>query len=300
VPVARSSEVFRPGLGLRARMAVALVLNGVLFVALLALAAVVAASDDGWAVVAMFVMIAFVGATAESRGGRRSWRRREPLHDARGDRIARRVARLCALADLRVPATELVADDAPLSWTTALPFRPPRVHVTTGMATLLPDNELEAVLAHELSHIGNRDAVLMTVLAAPGVFVLSGLRHGLHDPNAGLGAKAGMIMFAWMYAPPAAASALLSRIVSRHRELAADRGAALLTGSPAALASALMRLSKGLRAIPDRDLRVVASADLLHVVPARPGHGIARLWATHPRLEKRIEQLERLEARVQQ
>jgi Zn-dependent protease with chaperone function len=99
--------------------------------------------------------------------------------------------------------------------------------------------------------------------------------------------------------PPALASAGLCRIVSRHRELAADRGAALLTGSPAALASALRRLSDGLHAIRDKDLRVVAASDVLHVVPARPAHGIARLWATHPLLDDRIRRLERLEARLQ-
>ena len=87
------------------------------------------------------------------------------------------------------------------------------------------------------------------------------------------------------------------RTVSRHRELGADRGAALITGSPAAMAAALARLSDGLHAIPGRDLRV--AEDVLHVVPAEPASGIARLWATHPPLEDRLWRLERLEARLQ-
>ena len=283
--------MFAPGAGLRVRMAVALLLNGLLLLALVALAGYLLTVPDGWSLVLFFVFIAFTGAFAE----RKTRRRRDTRRTERARHIERAVSRLCVAADLPVPATEIIRDGRPLSWTTALPGRPPVVHVTTGMARLLPDAELEAVLAHELSHIGNRDAMLMTVLAAPGVFVLRGLRAGLRDPNAGLRAKAGLVMFACMFAPPALLSAWLSRFVSRHRELAADRGAALLTGSPAALA----RLSDGLHAIPDRDLRVAAASDVLHVVPARPARGIARLWATHPRLEARVHELERLERRLQ-
>jgi heat shock protein HtpX len=288
--------VFAPGFGLRVRMAVALLLNAILLVALLVVAGYLLTVDSGWSFVVLFVGLALAGAAA----GRKARRvRRERRRTDRADHITRAVSRLCAAADIPEPAIELVRDGKPLSWTTALPGRQPVVHVTTGMARLLPDAELEAVLAHELSHIGNRDAMVMTVLAAPGVFVLRGLRATWHQPDTGLRAKAGLIMFACLYAPPALLSAWLSRIVSRHRELAADRGAALLTGSPAALAAALARLSEGLHAIPDRDLRLVAAADVLHVVPARPARGIARLWATHPRLGKRIEELERLEARLQ-
>jgi heat shock protein HtpX len=156
------------------------------------------------------------------------------------------------------------------------------------------------VLAHELSHIGNRDAVLMTVLAAPGVRVLRSLhvtwRHAAEQHWTI--ALAAAVMCA-VLAVPALVSVGVSRIVSRHRELAADRGAALLTGSPAALAAALAQLSDGLHAIPDRDLRVAAVSDVLHVVPAKPANGIARLWATHPPLEDRIHRLERLEAQLQ-
>jgi heat shock protein HtpX len=297
MPRHHSREVFRPGLGLRVRMAFALLLNALLLVVLIVIAVAVVMTPDGWSVVLIFIVLAFLGAGG-GRAARKRRRRHKPLEGARGDAIARRIARLCTLADLPEPATELVVDDRPLSWTTALPWRQPRVHVTSGMAALLPEAELEAVLAHELSHIGNRDATLMTVLATPGVFVLRGLRAVWHEPRSGLRVKAGLVMFGWLYVPPAAVSTALCRIVSRHRELAADRGAALLTGSPAALAAALRRLSDGLHSIPDRDLRVVAAADVFHVVPARPARGVARLWATHPPLKGRLEQLERLEARL--
>ncbi len=203
------------------------------------------------------------------------------------------------MADLEVPETVIVSDKVPLSWTTALPGRRPHVHVTTGLIRRLGDTELEAVIAHELSHIGNRDAVLMTVLAAPRVLVLRGLRASWNNGDLGLRAKLGVIILAGWFGPLALLSMGLCRIVSRHRELAADRGAALLTGSPAALAAALMRLSENLRAIRGRDLRVAASSDVLHVLPVRPAHGVARLWATHPPLTTRVRELERLERRVQ-
>jgi len=185
----------------------------------------------------------------------------------------------------------------PLSWTTALPRRRPRIHVTRALLLELDDPQLEAVLAHEISHIANRDAVVMTVLAAPGIYVLRGLRLSLRDaPWRG---KPGIVMFIGIYAVPAGLSAALARIVSRHRELAADRGAATLTGSPSVLTAALLRLSGELAGIPQRDLRAVAARDLLHVVPVRPEHGIRRLWATHPKLATRLRELERLERRLQ-
>jgi len=139
----------------------------------------------------------------------------------------------------------------------------------------------------------------MTVLAAPGISVLRVLSRVWHDPAAPFRAKPGLVMFTCILGPPALVSAALARIVSRHRELAADRGAALLTGSPAAMTSALVKLSGGLGGCPKRDLRVAAARDLLHVVPARPAHGIRRLWATHPPLKTRLRQLERLESRLQ-
>jgi heat shock protein HtpX len=298
MPRRGSREVFRPDAGLRVRVWIALALNGVLLVGLLAVAYwLVFTIDDGWSVLAFFVFFAVFGATV---GPPRRRRLRDPhVERALTERAARAVSRLSLVADLPAPATVVVREDAPLSWTTALPRRTPRIHVTTSLLGRLTDAELEAVIAHEISHVGNRDAVLMTVLASPGVFVLRGMRRMWHDPDAGLRAKLGLIMFFLMMAPPAIVSAGLCRIVSRHRELAADRGAAVLTGSSAALAAALRKLSNGLHAIPDKDLRLVAASDVLHVVPARPARGIARLWATHPPLEDRIRRLERLEARLQ-
>jgi heat shock protein HtpX len=229
---------------------VALLLNAVLLAGVLVLAWWLLTTPDGWSIVVCFVVLALVGAFA----GEKRRRRRRRVDSRATRRAERALTRLSLLADLDVPELEVISDKMPLSWTTALPGRRPRIHVTTGVIGRLGDAELESVIAHELSHIGNRDAVLMTVLAAPGVFVLRGLRASWHNPDFGLRTKFGVLVFACAFGPVAMLSAGLCRIVSRHRELAADRGAGLLTGSPAALAAALMRLSGDLRAIPGRDL----------------------------------------------
>jgi heat shock protein HtpX len=168
--------------------------------------------------------------------------------------------------------------------------------VTRALLRTLDEPQVEAVLAHELSHIANRDAALMTVLAAPGVYVLRGLREGWQDPSSMIRSKIAVVCFGAFFVVPAAISAYFARIVSRHRELAADRGAAMLTGSPAAVASALLRLSAEIAAIPNRDLRIAATNDLLHIVPLRPEEPA---WATHPPLATRVRELERLERRLQ-
>jgi heat shock protein HtpX len=283
--------VFSAGLGLRVRMAVALAVNAALLCGLLALAYWLMFVDDGWSIVVLAVMFALIGALRVGKDGRRSTGRVDI------ERAERAVGRLCVVADMPAPDVRGVRDGPPNSWTTALPNRHPRIHVTRALLRRLDDRELEAVLAHELSHIANRDAVLMTVLAAPGVYVLRGLRVSWQD--APFRAKPGLLMFGALLGAPAVLSAGAARIVSRQRELAADRGAALLTGSPAAMTSALLKLSGEVAAIPRQDLRLHAARDLLHVVPVRPERGIARLWATHPRLSTRVSELERLERRLQ-
>jgi heat shock protein HtpX len=291
----RAADAFAPDRGLQARMAIALLLNVLVLAALVAFVAwLVVSVDDGWVLVALILMLALAG-LAPARGWNRIAGRRHPAPDD-SRRVTELVARLAVVADMPVPEVVVEPEIPPLSWTTAVPGRTPRIHVTTGLLDRLPDAELAAVVGHEMSHIGQRDAVLMTVLAAPGILILRGVRTAFEQE--GLLHGLGMVLFASVSLPPAAVSGLLARIVSRHRELAADRGAALLTGSPVAMASALSRLSDDLSQIPDRDMRGSASRDLLLVLPAHPEEprGLSRLWATHPPLDARIRQLERLEA----
>jgi heat shock protein HtpX len=221
----------------------------------------------------------------------------QPAKHTRGHKLRRLLDRLATVADMPVPRLIVQADEAPLTWTTALPFRHPTLHVTTGLLDACDTSELEAILAHELSHIANRDVWAMTVLAGPPSWILDGIRvywnqrHAEDAPRfATVRYAMGMLVFASWSAALALPWALTARAVSRHRVLAADRGAALLTGSPAQVAAALRALSES-ATVPD--LRLA----LLSPIPARERDG--GLWATHPPLRDRVARLERMEALLQ-
>jgi heat shock protein HtpX len=203
------------------------------------------------------------------------------------------VERLCLAADLPRPEIALDDERQPNSWIVDAPGRAPRLHVTRGLLDLLEPAELEAVVAHELSHVAHRDATVMTVVGLPGAALRQGSGRDLG------------------YWPPAMAGRLLAVVIgtlagvgsnalSRYRELTADAGAVALTGRPSALASALMKVSGDLVLMPDEDLRAVARRDALHLLPVEDVQGWRRfLGATHPTVARRIAALERLERDLQ-
>lgn len=275
-------------------MLCALAVNAILVTSLLAFAIWSSIAWDAWPFWVFVALFALLGSTAPARRGRRRRRTRAPA-DADLDRVAEITRRLCVVADMKAPEVWVERDAAPLSWTVSTPWTTSRVSVTTGLLDQLDDREVAAVIAHELSHIANRDAVVMTVLAAPSIWIFRGMRELFrNDRSRGLLA---IVFYGPLAAIPATVLVLTSRIVSRHRELAADRGAAALTGSPARLSAALRRMSGELARLPAQDLRVAATRDPLNIVPARAGRrrGIRRLWATHPPLEQRLDQLDRIE-----
>lgn len=281
-------------------MAVALVLNGVLLAGLVVLA-IRLLLEGAWPALFFLACFAAIGAFSPAERGRRSRRRRRQPSKRDLDRVDGAVHRLCFLADLPAPRYSVAPDHLALAWTVEVPWRAAELSVTTALLDQLSDAELEAVIAHELSHLAHRDAALMTVLAGPGILILRGVRQMWRergeDPRNALAA----ILFGSYAVPLGLVLVSASRIVSRHRELAADRGAAVLTGSPSSLAAALLRLSGQLERMPHADLRAVAPRDPLHVLPARASEprGLRRLWATHPRLAARLAQLERLESAMQ-
>ena len=200
------------------------------------------------------------------------------------------VERLCVLADIAKPALVLDRQSQPNSWVEGTKRGGFRLHLTQGLIDLLEPRELEAVIAHELAHVANRDAAVMTVVGGPGEALLSG---GVRVAGQGW----------WPLVVGGAAAALIgwvgtvgTRALSRYREFAADAGAVALTGHPAVLASALMKVSDGVHALPTRDLRVAAARDAFHLLPVARER---RLTATHPSLKARIAKLERMEARLQ-
>lgn len=212
------------------------------------------------------------------------------------------VRRLCLVGDLEEPRVRVIRGRVPVS-RTLVSTRSRELRMTTGLLDCLTERELQAVVAHELSHLAHRDALVMAVLASPSITILRGLRHMLEH-----GGRAGglAILCGWYLAPPALLLAGVSRVVSRHRELVADERSAILTGSPSALAAALLRITEELEHLRRYERRRLASDDPFHVLPVGPPsklswlRRLSRLWATHPPLAERLAQLERLERELQE
>jgi heat shock protein HtpX len=275
--------------GLVARMVVAAVATPLIVLALLTVVFLVAPTKI--IVVTGIASVLGVGAMRKERtGGRRT----STVSEAEAPELHAIVERLCLLADLPKPAIVVEPQRVPNSWVVGTGAGGYRLHLTRGLIDRLDPHELEAVIGHELAHVANHDAAVMTVVGGPGAALLGGgvqlMRQGWWLAISG-GAVAAAI--GWI-------ASLGTRALSRYREFAADAGSVALTGSAAALASALMKVSDGISAIPARDLRAAAAQDAFHLLPvARRGEDRMRLPATHPSLEARIARLERLEQALQ-
>ena len=205
------------------------------------------------------------------------------------------VTRLSQQADVPKP-TVAVADNAvPNAFATGRNQRNAAVCVTTGLLESLEGNELEGVLAHEFAHIKHRDVAVMTIALFFSTVAFMVVRWGWwfgggHNTDDAPPVWVAIVvsMLVWVI------SFFLTRALSRYREFAADRGAAAITGRPAALASALMKISGRMDDVPEDDLREQAEMNAFFIVPIRTGV-IARLARTHPPTEKRLERLRRLE-----
>ncbi|MFG3440606.1 zinc metalloprotease HtpX [Nonomuraea sp. NPDC047897] len=214
------------------------------------------------------------------------------------------VDRLCALADMPKPRVAIAVSDVPNAFATGRDRRHAVVCVTTGLLRRLDRRELEGVLAHELSHIAHRDVAVMTIASFLGLVAGLMTRVALYS---GFGARRSngqgglpigliiMLVSVLVYA----VSFLLTRALSRYRELAADRAGALLTQQPSALAAALTKISGEMARIPTRDLREAEPFNAFYFAPAlASGAGLAALFATHPPLERRLQQLAAISAQL--
>jgi heat shock protein HtpX len=207
------------------------------------------------------------------------------------------VERLCAMADLPKPRLAVVPTDVPNAFATGRNPKNSVVAVTEGLWNRLTKPEIEGVLAHELSHIGNRDVAIMTVssffamvaalLMRIGMF--GGMFGGGGDRDRG-GPPIWLIMFA-VSLVTYVISYVLILMISRYREYAADRGAAVITGAPENLMSALQRIASDIVRIPQRDLREVQGMNAFFIVPTNVRSSFAELFMTHPPLEKRLARL---------
>jgi heat shock protein HtpX len=206
------------------------------------------------------------------------------------------IDRLCAMADLPKPRVAVIDTDIPNAFATGRNPQHAAVAVTTGLWRRLEPREVEGVLAHELSHIGNRDVLIMTL--ASFFAMLAGLltRYALFFGGGGRdrnGPPIWLIVFL-VSMLTYVISYVLIRTISRYREYAADRGAALITGAPENLMSALQKIASGILQIPQRDLREVQAMNAFFIIPTNLRSSFGELFATHPPLEKRLAALGRI------
>jgi len=208
------------------------------------------------------------------------------------------VERLAAMADLPKPRVAVIESDVPNAFATGRDPKHSAIAVTTGLWRRLEPQEIEGVLAHELSHVANRDVLVMTVSSffamLAGVLTrfafYAGLFGGGRSRNNDNGPPVWLIVLL-VSMVTYFLSQLLILAISRYREFAADRGSALLTGAPEHLMSALQKIASGITAIPQRDLREVEGMNAFFIVPTSIKARGAALFLTHPPLEKRLERL---------
>ncbi len=212
------------------------------------------------------------------------------------------ISRLCAIADLPKPRVAVVDSPMPNAFATGRNPNNAVVAVTTGIRRQLNRSELEAVLAHELSHVKNRDVMVMTIASFLSTIAFFFVRYALIFGGGGGGRRegGGGIIIAWIASIIVwIVSSLLIRALSRYREFAADRGSAVITGQPSNLASALMKISGVMTKIPDDDLRKVEGMNAFFIIPAISKSSIMNLFSTHPSVEKRIAALEKIEQEME-
>jgi heat shock protein HtpX len=206
------------------------------------------------------------------------------------------VERLCALADLPKPRVAVIDTDVPNAFATGRSPKHSAVAVTRGLWQRLEPREIEGVLAHELSHIANRDVLIMTI--ASFFAMLAGLltRFGLYSGMFGGGRRDNNSVPIWLIVLLVSVvtyflSQILILAISRYREFAADRGSALITGAPEHLMSALQKIASDMFRIPQRDLREVEGMNAFFIIPTSVKTTTSQLFLTHPPLEKRLAAL---------
>ncbi len=289
---------WKPDWGLRGRMAFTMFL---LFVVYIVFVGVLTVFFNNRILPALLVMAVFLGAqyffsdriALYSMGAHEVSEQEYPeLHAT--------IERLCQQADLPKPKVAVTNSRVPNAFATGRSQKNAAVCVTTGILSTLDQDELEGVLAHELSHVKNRDVAVMTIASFISTLALFVIRWGAlfggggRDRNNGGGIIIAIVgsIVVWIV------SFILIRALSRYREYAADRGSAIITGNPSALASALLKIDGRMDSVPKEDMRDQAEMNAFFIIPVKSGF-LGRIAATHPSTEKRVERLRDMEREMQ-
>jgi heat shock protein HtpX len=294
--MAQQRTVFPRDTGLQVRMLLTLFLLGLLYVVFIGVLATAGAG--------VLVMVVFIGALSlgqlflsdkialASVGAKAVTPEEAPgLHAM--------IDRLCIQADLPKPRVAVADTSVPNAFAIGRSKKSATVCATTGIMRTLSPAELEGVMAHELSHIKNRDVLIMTIasfFASIASLILQfAFFFGGDDDDGGAPVIVIIAVSALVYA----VSFFLMLALSRYREFSADRGAALITGRPSALSSALVKISGAMQMVPTRDLREAERMNAFFIVPASVKGSLKSLLSTHPPMEQRIARLQQLESQLQ-
>lgn len=294
--MAKQKAVFPRDTGLQLRMLFTMFLLGLLYVAF-----VVALLSAGAGVAVMLVVVGVLSLSQlflsdklalAAMGAKQVSPEQAPgLHAM--------IDRLCIQADLPKPKIAVADTMVPNAFALGRSQKKATVCATTGIMNLLTPNELEGVMAHELAHVKNRDVLIMTVASffasiAAMIMQLAFFFGGSDDDS-----PSGLVILAASFAVYII-SFFLMLALSRYREFSADRGAALVTGRPSAMSSALMKISGTMQQMPTKDLREAERMNAFFIVPASVKGSIKSIFSTHPAMEKRIARLEQMEQALQQ
>jgi heat shock protein HtpX len=309
---------YAPDRGLTVRMTATMFLLGLVFVAFVAaIIGIGTARHASSAVIVLFAVVLGGGfaigslfysdkiALATARAREVSPTDGQMAHDLHGI-----VDRLCALADMPKPRVAIADTDMPNAFATGRNADHAVLCVTTGLMRRLNPDELEGVIAHEMSHVAHKDVQVMTAASFLAIIAALLIRIAFYGELFGGGGRgrnnnqnAAILMFALMAVSIIvyAVSFLLIRMLSRYRELAADRSGALLTGQPSALKSALIKVSTDMGRIPTRDLRAAEGMNAFYFAPAmklNAGKSLSKVFSTHPSLERRLAELDKVQQQL--
>jgi heat shock protein HtpX len=287
--------------GLTVRMTTVLFLLGALFVALVVVLMYALPAQYAPIIGVIGLGIAFYQWWSSDTVAMRAMRAREVTPE-QAPELHAMIDRLCAQADMPKPRVGIADLAIPNAFATGRSPDRAVVCVTTGILGRLTPEELEAVLAHELSHVAHRDVLVMTLASSAGIVAgmlargaqFGALGRSRNNGGAFVGVMAALALSLVVYA----VSFFLVRLLSRYRELAADRAGAYLTLKPAALASALQKITGEMATIPQRDLRASKAMNAFFIAPAISGATVKTLSSTHPSLEQRLEQLARIQTEL--
>jgi heat shock protein HtpX len=285
--------------GLQARMLLTIFLLGLLYVVFVG--ALFAAGAGAGIIVVVAVVLLLVQLFASDKLALATMGVKE-VTPAEEPELHGIIERLCVQADLPKPRVCVMETPMPNAFAMGRSRKSTTVCATRGILDMLDSSELEGVMAHELTHVINRDVMVMT-LAGFFATLASLILQFAFFFGGGYGRdreeEQDIMIVILVSAVVYAVSFLLLRALSRYREFAADRGSAVLTGRPSALASALIKISGTIEREPRQDLRAAEGMSAFFIVPAKAKNSLMNLFADHPPLEKRLAALERLEAQLQ-